>query len=708
MNSFSAARLDLGERFDTWGRPILIAASVVAGIATLAFISWVERQSLTSWNVPLFALGVLSFIYVPGSSVLRLFGRSSSEAPVSHVLAIGLAAVFVLSYFALPLFPPKVILGLALLATAAWFSRNPLFVSRKKVPRLGVLCGAGLVAALAIGGLSQITYRGAQSAPDGGLSYMRSNVHANNKVGASDVLFHSGVVGALAQNPSLATNPYLSGESWSYHYGMDLVAALFARELGIHPLDLMSHLFPTLFVLVLCALVYHLARSLSLSQAASFLAAFLVFGADFGILMYLFPLREGWPQQYWLGFFAPYPGATLFWGNPQLPALCVMMSALLVLGKHHDTRRSRILGGLLLGSTVFFKVFLALHVAGVLVVATVVAQVFARDRKWLEVCGVAGTVMFLFALANQFFGGSATVTRLVYLQPVIDSLRAAGLDPLVDTLQSARIAPAVATIVPAVAVVGFYLLMMLGIRVAVLPAAFRSLASYSEDRVRFFLAGFFLLGLVPTQLLVIQASGLNNSFWFTNQSLFAGSILVADRIHALSSRRLRLSVASLALALSLSPTLKSVFFWRGLETGHVSAGEVEASLFLRSAARPTDVAIHQLFSKKPSPASHLAGVQTVLTHWQGFPLSFSEPAVIEKRMAQIFRFFETEDPVEAHAILESHDVSWVFNLKARSPLRFPPEPLLEEVYENGDVVLYRVTGASESALSREAFEGSLR
>ena len=61
----------------------MIAVFVAAGIATLVFMSWVGRHGLTAWNVPLLAVGVLLFIYVPGRSVLRLFGWSPTEAPVS-------------------------------------------------------------------------------------------------------------------------------------------------------------------------------------------------------------------------------------------------------------------------------------------------------------------------------------------------------------------------------------------------------------------------------------------------------------------------------------------------------------------------------------------------------------------------------------------------------------------------------------------------
>ena len=48
-----------------------IAALAILGLAAVVFAFWVDRQSLISWNVPLFLIGVAIFIYVPGRLTLQ-------------------------------------------------------------------------------------------------------------------------------------------------------------------------------------------------------------------------------------------------------------------------------------------------------------------------------------------------------------------------------------------------------------------------------------------------------------------------------------------------------------------------------------------------------------------------------------------------------------------------------------------------------------
>jgi len=341
-----------------------IAALAILGLAAAVFAFWVERQNLIPWKVPLFLFGVAIFLYLPGRLTLRVFGWTREEIPTALALATGMPVALALFYITSPFLPIHAYTTLALILCVLWLWRDrPPLRSPPQLPSLKNLAAWTLIAAFALWALSQSTYRGGQRAPDGGLSYAHSRGYLNVKVGGSDALFHAAVTGTLARTLSLESNPFLAGEPLSYHYGMDLLAALFTRELGIHPIDLTSRLFPTLFLLTLCALVFRLSQALGLSSAWSLLATLLIFGADFGILLYLFPVHPDWPLKYGLGTFSEYPATSFFWVNPQLPGLVVLTAAVIVLASKADDRRGRILAGLLLGATVIFKVFLAFHVA---------------------------------------------------------------------------------------------------------------------------------------------------------------------------------------------------------------------------------------------------------------------------------------------------------------------------------------------------------
>ena len=71
-------------------------------------------------------------------------------------------------------------------------------------------------------------------------------------------------------------------------------------------------------------------------------------------------------------------------------------------------------------------------------------------------------------------------------------------------------------------------------------------------------------------------------------------------------------------------------------------------------------------------------------------MSFAGQTEVDRRLDDVARFFRTEDPEAARAILETYDVSWVYEVKVKTPLRFPAERLLGKVYENDEVVLHRV------------------
>lgn len=662
-------------------------ALVLLGLGII-LLGWTDRQSFASWSGLRFLVGALLFLYVPGVLVLGGLGRprSSIAFALCTGLPCGLVAYWVLGSH-LPRFGYTIVSTLVGASVLVW--RREWLVPSLPRPRFPLLLGVLVIGGFSVWSLSQTTYRGAQRTEEG-LSYLHAQVYRDTKVGGSDALFHAAVTGALARSPAEEPNPFVSGEPLAYHYGMDLLAAPFARELGIHPLDLAGCLFPTLFLLLLCALVYAAARALRLEPGTSLVATLLIFGTDFGILLYLFPVRPEWPEEFWLAHFTSYPFTSFFWVNPHLPALVVFAGGLLAMATGMDSRRGRLLVSLLFGATALFKVYLAFHVAMVLSVAAAWSFIKNRDRRWLEVTAATGIGMLGIALAHGFYGSSQVESRFDYLPTVMGSFRASGLSALSEVLERARFEPGIFTILPAVMVLGFYLFMVLGVRVAAVPLSLSWLRHPGVEPARRFLALFFLLGLVPPLFFVVAASRLNSTYFFFNQSLFAGAIVLAAAIGGITAARWRVAAFALAVVLALAPTVRNLDFWSDLPAAHWSASELSAALHLRETAGPDDVVLHAVLPDTPSPASHIGGLSSVLTYWQGYPYSFAAPEEVDRRLFDLTLFFRTEEQSTARNIVEGYGVTWVYSLKKSHPLRFPCEGFLEKSYENEEVILYRV------------------
>ena len=79
--------------------------------------------------------------------------------------------------------------------------------------------------------------------------------------------------------------PMFSGHPLTYHYGMDLAAAMFANATGLNTRDLTLRFVPTLFLALSMLSVFCFSRTWLGSGYFAVLAVFLVFfGEDFSFI----------------------------------------------------------------------------------------------------------------------------------------------------------------------------------------------------------------------------------------------------------------------------------------------------------------------------------------------------------------------------------------------------------------------------------------
>src|SRR5258707_3950158 len=156
----------------------------------------------------------------------------------------------------------------------------------------------------------------------------------------SDVLFHVAIANELTHTvPPQA--PLFAGHPLSYHYGMDLAVAMFARATGLNVRDLTVRFTPTLFIGLSMLSVFCFSRNWLRSGYFGALVVFLgFFGADFSFIPGLLFCEKGdWSRRY---FIAPAV-VTLFYINPSLPVLGVLFAGLFCLDRYMRERSRALL-----------------------------------------------------------------------------------------------------------------------------------------------------------------------------------------------------------------------------------------------------------------------------------------------------------------------------------------------------------------------------
>ena len=304
----------------------------------------------------------------------------------------------------------------------------------------------------------------------------------------SDVLFHIAIANELTHTvPPQA--PLFAGHPLSYHYGMDLAVAMFARATGLNTRDLTVRFVPTLFVGLSMLSVFCFSRNWLRSGYFGALVVFLVFfGADFSFIPGLLLGEKGdWSLRY---FSAPAV-VTLFYTNPILPGLGVLFAGLFCLDRY---MRERSRAWLLLTALLFVALIeVKMLMAGQLMCSLGLAAV--RLSHFLFQCRlIQNRRMHCYCGDSPGFAGCCSRTRatrriVAKFEPwlyVSHAMQTLGLGNWLS-----------GPLAFAVVALPIYLVGCLGLRVigvpAILTAIFRP---RPEGALRFLLGIFVVIGVV--------------------------------------------------------------------------------------------------------------------------------------------------------------------------------------------------------------------
>ncbi len=303
----------------------------------------------------------------------------------------------------------------------------------------------------------------------------------------SDVLFHIAIANELTHTvPPQA--PLFAGHPLSYHYGMDLAVAMFARATGLNARDLTVRFVPTLFVGLSMLSVFCFSRNWLRSGYFGALVVFLVFfGADFSFIPGLLLGEKGdWSLRY---FSAPAV-VTLFFTNPILPGLGVLFAGLFCLDCYmrERSRAWLFLAALLFVALIEVKMLIAGQLMCSLALAAVVYLIFFSNADLFKIagCTAIGAIPLVCWVLLKNRSGGQIVTKFEPWLYVSHAMQTLGLGN--------RLSGPLAFAVVALPI---YLVGCLGLRVigvpAILTAIFRP---RPEGALRFLLGIFVVIGVV--------------------------------------------------------------------------------------------------------------------------------------------------------------------------------------------------------------------
>ena len=302
-----------------------------------------------------------------------------------------------------------------------------------------------------------------------------------------DLLFHIAIANELTHTvPPQA--PVFSGHPLSYHYGMDLAVAMFARATGLNIRDLTVRFVPTLFVGLSMLSVFCFSRNWLRSGYFAALVVFLVFfGADFSFIPGLLLGEKGdWSLRY---FSAPAV-VTLFFTNPILPGLGVLFAGLFCLDSYmrERSRAWLLLTALLFVALIEVKMLIAAQLMCSLALAAVVYLIIFSKADLFKIAGstaIAAIPLVSWVLLKNR-SNAQIVTKFEPWLYVSHAMQMLGLGKLLS-------GPLAFTVVA----LPIYLLGCLGLRVIGIPAILTAIfRPKPEGALRFLLGIFVVIGVV--------------------------------------------------------------------------------------------------------------------------------------------------------------------------------------------------------------------
>jgi hypothetical protein len=669
----------------------------------------------------LFLAALLALVYIPGQALVWLAKlRVSRLESVTLALILGLTATTQVYRLArLVGFIPLVLAWIAALGVVF-----AVRVARRR-PRRGDFEFAwtrhgvafGLLVLLLLGVLCADSFRNGLRQPDGSIAVNWHYYDGFTKNNLVRELTHS--------IPPQA--PFAAGITLSYHYAMELFAALLYRHLGLGVLDLLHRLTLPFFLALLVLALYIFIRDFTRSRRAALLGvALAVFGT--GGFGYLAALIAGYAP-YWGKVFYSFYFLDLVSINSFLPSVPVAAAGFFCLSRYFREGRTAwlILSGWFLAVVFEYKNSIPVQALAALGLTALFYLLLHRDKRPLR-AGLAMGLFFLPLAAVAFIhnlGGIAYVPKLMANDWIRFPLAELKLGFLSGEWSKVFIhhQPNPVSIVFCLLILAGFFLGSFGVSAAGLPGVFGALRRASrDDPLRFFLACYVVAGILLFFFSGLVLDGHAETWiniYFYYHSLIVLTALAAERLARLGERRIAPAVrtAALGLILLLSVPNTVQFLWTKIDYPDrhiVQRPFLEACDWL---SRKTDGESVILHGQETRFVCYFGNRRVVLDTAGQSNLSRHLPlSAIRERMADIRRFFA--NPGRAGDVLARYKVGYVWAVNgwelnsvrrddaggfvsaapARSELpgRLRPRFYLRPVFDNGTYTIFQVGRAPGS------------
>ena len=521
-----------------------------------------------------------------------------------------------------------------------------------------------------------------------------------------DVFLHIAIANELTHTiPPQA--PVFSGHPLTYHYGMDLSAAMFANATGLNTRDLTLRFVPTLFLALSILSVFCFSRSWLGSGCFGALVVFLVFfGEDFSFIPGLLQREKGdWSVRY----FSVPTVWSLFYTNPMLPGVGLLFAGLFCLQRYLRERSGvwLLLSAVLFVALMEVKILTAAHVMCSLGFAAVVYLLLFRNADLFKVAALTaalGAPLVLSVFLGNKSGGEITTA----------------FDPWLYVSHMMEVLGMKSRLTGVVALTGIalpiYLVGCLGLRVIGVPAILSAL--FRPDRqsgLRFVLAFFVVIGVVITLTCRITPAGwahkYNNSGWFLAQSKYVAWIFAVEVLQTLYrhivARGVRPGpiaglIAVSAVALSVPATVQHFALERdpyhlngkplGKELQSYSLETLSVIDFLTKDAQAGDIVLPGDNLLAPTLALTKCRVPLGYYSYGMVALSdYSQRETAEKEFWKAWRLGTVQD-----GLLREAEVRYVAVSKRTEGVPAKIPSALSEVFENSQFAVFKVRRESLS------------
>ncbi|HSF19898.1 MAG TPA: hypothetical protein VLK65_30535 [Vicinamibacteria bacterium] len=610
--------------------------------------------------------------FLPGLLLVKLLdlGRDLEERWVlALVLGGPLAALFHLSYL-LSSSPLVYVAVIAISGIGAmvvpWRGRLSLGVPRRARLTLGSIASAILVAYYATtGSLYRVGSEGA---------------FLMDRALQRDVLYHVGVIRSLTTSwpPELLS---VGGLPIGYHVGYHLQVAAWGRFFGIDPFDGLIRLGPGLYMVLLLASAYLLARRFTKCEKAQLLSVLLIVCSGWGFLAF-------YTVDFWSLAFMDVTLVSVFLTNPLLPALPLLFAGLALLGDYLEggARGPLAASGFSLASLLAVKLFLGAQALASLGLVALLGGGGRRMRTaFVVTCGFAAAPTVYTLMAAR---GSNTNVTLRPLEIVRYSMEKIGFEPPIPSLTAAgrfEDVESLSAIAMALAIwlVGFLGLRVFGLRGWVVDV-------WQGEPLRRTMSWFALMGFPLVLLFRIapaEAEGLsrleaqNDVVWFGSQ---AGIVLWFWTASFLARRSLAVVMASVGL-LALPATVQHFAHAATLAPELIGASRLEAAKRAATLSTRESIWLSPTDRSLPSLLPYFSGRRVVYDPYVGYDYMFVGRDDLDHRRHAVAQFFHGTDAGYRAWFLSHFGVDFIW--------QEPPGedwPWSETLYENDDVRLMRI------------------